>query len=290
MMLATTTIAARASNQGGWTCPRWLLGVVGACSLLAPQVALSAERVDELTWLRQLQERRPDLVSQHAGGVAAPGWLALVLHPQWRGQLLDEGSSWESILGAEYSADLRARDRLWVSALRAAHKAIEPSPRLRAGGVDERVYVGYRIGSPGPWRDGDGFVRKVYLSFETPERDLGAGQLAGFAQHLAGLGFDGAFKVDLRPGLARFTYNQLILYLDDASSVECAEAAALAFFGDGLSTVGRGVDPPPAQGAPALNWHQFLLTGGYPSLPLEVRTWLEVSAPLSADLTSCESP
>ncbi len=126
-------------------------------------------------------DQRPDLMAQHDGGVDAPAWRALALHPQYRPQLLKSGATWETVVAAEYTSERRERDRLWAIAVRAAHNAVAPSDEVRAGGVDVRVYVGYRVGDPGPWRGDDGLVRKVHLSFDDPEQDLSAARLAGFA-------------------------------------------------------------------------------------------------------------
>ncbi len=251
------------------------------------ELATAADRVDELGWLTALNEQRPDLVTQHDGGVDDPAWRALVLHPRYRQQMLNPGATWDTVLAAEYTLGRRERDRLWAIALRAAHQAVVPHAGVRAGGVDAQVYVGYRIGEPGPWRGTDGTVRKLYLSFVDPERDLSAARLAGFAQHLATRGFDGAFKVDLRPGLARFTYNQLILYLADPSHTDCAESAATAYFAEALSTLGRGVDPAPLQGERPLDWHHFLLTGRYAELPDEVKEWAENAVPPATGPVAC---
>lgn len=256
-------------------------------ALAASPVAVAADRVDEVGWWTTLSEKRPELLVERGGDVDDPGWRALVLHPRYRAQLLAPGATWETVLGAEYTPERRERDRLWAVAVRAAHRAVQPAHGVQAGGVDDRVYVGYRVGDPGSFRGDDGYVRKLYLSFDDPERDLSAARLAGFAQHLAALGVDTAFKVDLRPGLARFTYNQLILYLGHPSQAACIEAAALTWFGDGLSTVGRGVDPPLKAGERPQEWHHFLLSGGYEGLPAEAKTWLEEATAPSPSLGSC---
>jgi len=263
-----------------------LLWALFGCTPAAPETP----RVDELAWLKTLQAQRPEALETEARGVYDPGWRALVLHPRHRARFLDEEVSLD-LLVRDATPEEQQRERVWRVALRAAHRAANPTDGVRPSVLNDAFYVGYRVGEPTTFDDDAGYTYKIYLSVASPDHHLSAAGLAGFAQALAAAGVDAAFKVDLRPGLARHTYNQVILYLDGTAepfaAARCVEAVAHDHYGAALSTVGRGVDPPIE---PRTDWHHFLLTGGFDALPEPVKDWVQTAEPPATDPSLCHRP
>jgi hypothetical protein len=224
-------------------------------------------RVDELGYLRSLQARRPGLMQQHAGSVDDPAWQALVIAPEYREAILGQSyATYLGVLAAEYSAAEMAADRAWALSLlewgrTAGHGDVVPF-------ADRGVYVGLRVGEQS--RIAGDYTYKVFLGFADFRTQLSASTYAAFGAALSRHGFDGASKVDLREGATRFRYNQLVVYARSGAMAQCAERVAEDFFGATLE--------PSLTGGRPLDWHHFLLTGGYDQLPAEARAFVEYAA------------
>lgn len=240
--------------------------------------------LDEPAWLADLQAHRPELMTQHEGSIRDPAWQALVIRPQYRAELLaTDTATYETLVAREYTAAQRVRDASWAQALRDAAATFVPTVDVSRAGYDIHAYVGYRVGPPfGP--DGDGLVYKVFFEFVDFERSLSPDRYAGFVSRLESAGFRGDSKIDLRPGQARFQYNNLIVHTSSIAMARCAEAVGLATFGDEVLHVARGIDAP-VDGRPT-NWHQFLLTGRYDALSATVKDFVAYRTPIGVP-SSC---
>ena len=234
--------------------------------------------LDQLSWVGTLRERYPSLMEQDSERVTDPTWLAIVLHPSLREEFLASGEPMPDFIERRYSPEERDQDVLWATGLRSAHRAYQAHGGIRPAGVNSEAYAGYLVGSPLDWR-ADGFVRKIYLTFEAFDEELGPGQLLAFAQRLASRGCTASFKVDLRPAVARFGYNQLIVYVSDSNHADCVEDAAEAHYGRALLLTTRGVDPPVEPGESPVPWNGFLRLGEVDDLPPKARAYLTSKQP-----------
>jgi hypothetical protein len=242
--------------------------------------------LDEPAYLAELQAQRPDLVVQHQGSVRDPAWQALVIRPRFRAELLaGNDRTYETIVAREYTDAERASDASWAQSLRDAELAFDPTDRVARGGYDTRAYASYRQGDAA--RDADGFDYKAFFELADFHTSLSAARYAGFAERLGAVGFRGDSKIDLRPGAVRFEYNDVIVHAPSIDLARCAEAVGIAWFGAAIEHIARGVDPPPA-GKP-LDWHHFLLTGGFGQLPAAVRDFVQYRTPV-AGIEICPEP
>jgi len=156
--------------------------------------------LDAPSWLAELQTSRPDLASQHRGGIDDPGWQALVMRPQYRGELITSPTStYESIVAREYSPKERKVDQDWAHDMRDAWARQPWTATLRDGGSPNDVYVDFRVG-PDARMGEDGNVYKVFFELDDVPRSIGPDRYFGFGRALERAGFVGASKVDLRPG------------------------------------------------------------------------------------------
>lgn len=261
----------------------WLILVL-ACTRPSAPLPTPVPTVDQPAWLAELVAHRPGLVRLHEGSVQDPAWEALVLRPRYRAAFLaSETETVETLLAREYTDAQRTSDVSWVRSLRDARGAFVPTATIDLGGYDGRAYVGYRLG-PRIAYDADGLVYKAFFEFSDFQRSLSAERYAGFVAALEALGFRGDSKIDLRSGRTRFQYNQLIVHAPSIEMARCAEAVGLAYFGDEVEHVARGVDVV-GDGRP-LDWHHFLLTGRYAALPDSVRDFVAYRLPV-ADRTVC---
>ena len=109
---------------------------------------------------------------------------------------------------------------------------------------------------------------------------LSADALDHLAQELDTGGFDGSFKVDLRPGATRFHYHQLIMYAASAEMAACGERIVRAVAGDALRHTSRGIDAPPRlTDAVRTDWHHLLLRGAWHRVPGEEQAYVRYEVP-----------
>ena len=238
--------------------------------------ASSPVRVDELEYLRQLQERRPGLMAQHSGGVDDPAWQALVIVPEYRAAILAQSyATHDGVLAAEYSPEERKADQDWASQSQSFMRSMQASATLTPR-VTDNVYVWFTMGPPGHDADDAGFTYKSFFTFTDFLTALAPEAYRALSATMAERGFRGTSKIDLRPGATRFHYNQLIVYSSSPAMAACAESIVAGASGAQLAYVARGVDPPPSMtGGRPMDWHHFLLTGRYADLPPAVRDYVE---------------
>lgn len=249
-----------------------LLGL-WACALSAVAAAPGLV-LDATDWLETLRAGRPELVTQHDGGIDDPAWQALVIRPRYRDELLGSETTYEGLVARDYSAAQRSSDAAWAERLRDAQRSLPATPTLRPAGYPIEAYVGYRVGPKGPLVDPIGVTYKVFFELDDFQTALAPDRYVAFSRALEQAGFVGDSKIDLRPGQVRFQYNNVIVHAPSVEMAECAEAIGLAYFGGQVLHVARGVD------ADGLDWHHFLLTGRFGQLPPQVRAFVHHREPL----------
>jgi hypothetical protein len=244
-----------------------------------PQAPSSVPFLDAPAWLAELQTSRPELASQHRGGIDDPAWQALVMRPQYRSELITTPTAtYASIVAREYSSKERKADEAWAQEMRDAWAKQQWTATLRDGRSPNEVYVDMRVG-PDTRMGEDGHVYKVFFELDDIPRSVSPDRYFGFGRALERAGFGGASKVALRPGQVRFQYNNVIVYAPSLAMAECAEAVGLSYFADQLLHVGRGVDVI----AEKTDYHHFLLTGGFDRLAPDVQAFIRHRAPLPAN-------
>ncbi len=232
--------------------------------------------VDQVSWYALLSRHRPELMEQHDGGTDDPAWQALVLRPQYRPELIRSPTlTYEAIVAREYDDAERSADAAWAERMEQAQIAFEPTPTVRPGRFPADVYTSMVIGFPGALRDPRGFSFKVLLEVDDVLEHLGPEQVAGFAEALEAARFVGDFKVDLRPGHTRFQFNNVIIHAPTPEHASCAEATSRRYFAGHLRHVARGVDD--MRGESGVDWHHFLLTGGFDVLAADLRAFIEAA-------------
>lgn len=237
--------------------------------------------LDEPGYLSQLLVNRPVLMSMHSGSVQDPAYLALVIRPQFRDQILfHKPDTYQTIMTRQYSMEERASDVAWVKALQQAQLQFQSDASVYPAGYPIQAFVGYKVGPNVPIHDQGGLDYKVFFEFADFQKTLSPSAYAGFARYLSQLGFQGDSKIPLQPGQARFQYNNLIVHAPSIPLAQCAEAAGIAYFGrQAIAHIARGVDVGLAPGGKPTDWHHFLLTGGFGGLPGSVQDYVRYRTP-----------
>jgi hypothetical protein len=300
------TATARSTDSGagdGFVHP------LPAASLVA---APGPYRVDQLAYLQQLQQRRPDLIQDpNFPGV---GYQTMMMRPAWRGALLSGQETPATLEAKSYPLAERNVDQAWMAGQRTAWASMTASlnqkldelglPHDAQGYGDPRVlasfpvqpaaynpsqYVGYRVGAPIDIRDSNGLTWLSYICFKSPSQSLSPALFQGFMAALGNAGFHGDAKIVVGgpPGetsgetFEYFQYNNIIVHGRAEADGLIAEATAQRFFGSSIASMGRGLDVAdlgkgPAVTAPQDVWSVYLLKhgGDVSSLPAQARQYV----------------
>jgi hypothetical protein len=238
--------------------------------------ALAAPPIlDEVDWLDDLTAARPNLVAKSDAGIYDPAYAALVIRPAYREEIRTSTATYASIVAREYTADARKEDDIWATSLRDAQRRFRPHRRSRVASYALEAYTGYAVGDG--LQDENGVTYKVFLEVKDHVTTLSAASWLGFVDALDTAGFVGDTKIDLRPGVTRFRYNDVIVHAPSIAAARCAEAVGVAYFGAAILHVARGIDPPPSNGP--IDWHHFLLTGAFGKLPRNIQDFVRYVGP-----------
>jgi hypothetical protein len=237
----------------------------------------SPVRVDEIAYLRQLEERRPGLMAQHSGGVDDPAWQALVIAPEYRTAILEQHyATYAGVIAEEYSPEERKRDQEWAAQFLAFMRSLQPTATLVPQLIGKNDSVGFAIGQDPKAIDDAGFSYKSFYGFTDFVTALAPEAYRTLASTLVERGFQGASKIVVLPATTRFRYNQLVVYSASPAMAACGESIVASVYGAQIAHVARGVDPPPAlTDGERTDWHHFLLTGRYADLPPALRAYVE---------------
>jgi hypothetical protein len=239
----------------------------------------SVYRVDQLTYLRNLADRRPDLLKD-----PQIGYQAMMLRPAYRAELLSTSETPASLVAAHYTQSMRDLDAAWVGSQQAAEQALAADIQraLDNAGVPDRPavlarfpvkaaaynikdYVGYFPNAGGKIWDSHNLVWLVYFCFHDAQTGFTPDHFRGYMQALAAAGFHGDAKIPVLPGQVRFQYNNLIVHAHSEVDARLAEKIGLDYFGASLSCTGRGLDvgdPNRTNGENGVVWSTYLLNGG----------------------------
>jgi tetratricopeptide (TPR) repeat protein len=213
----------------------------------------SVPRIDELSYWHQIGP----VVSE------SERHEALMLKPKYRQVLLSGQKKLGAIL-TDYSDTERETDDRWIKAHQAALQSFHPQPDqlISVAGYNPNQFVGYRIGKQQRIPDQDGICYKVFFEFQDPIRDLSPELYLQFSRELAKAGFIGDSKIGMRPGYARFFYNNVIVHATDPDDAKKAERVGFSVFGSRLAHYARGVDvmQTSVNRFPSQDWHEFLST------------------------------
>jgi hypothetical protein len=237
----------------------------------------SPARVDELAYLRELQNRRPGLMAQHSGGINDPAWQALVIAPEYRAAILEQHyATYAGVLAEEYSPEERKGDQEWANGVLSFMTGLQPTRTLVPQLIGKNDSVGFAMGLDPKAVDAAGFSYKSFYGFADFATALAPEAYRTLATTLVERGFQGASKIVVLPATTRFRYNQLVVYSSSPAMAACGEAIVADVYGAQITHVARGIDPPPSvtDGEPT-DWHHFLLTGRYGDLPSAVREYVE---------------
>lgn len=233
--------------------------------LAGPSAAQPAvPRVDQAAYARELRAKRPDLWLRRADLCKDN----LILKPVYRERVLSGKDDHESILAREYTAEKKELDRRWAERHRAWVAKIrreKPALPYEPKSFPEDLHVGYKVGAAKARPDGFVFY-KVYLEFKDFEKDLSPEGYAGFMKALAEAGYQGGSKIQLRPGVARFKFNNVVLHANSMADARLAEKVGLAHFAGALASTGRGLDIDLDEEG-GLDWSQYLCIGDLTRLP-----------------------
>lgn len=280
-----------------------------ACSHDAPVSAPAAPNdqpnidvpvIDELGYLAELRQSRPDLL-------ATDCYDTLVLRDVYRQAVLAGSETYASIEKARYTAEERASDQAWIESQQRAELLVcsqqsgaggcknicnaacavcplgdapassgATRPAMFVSGYGLCAFVGYAegAGTGGPLYDPAGVILdfKVFFEFGSDfAEQLSPDAFVEFSKRLAAAGFRGDAEIPSDPSLpgqVRFQYNNIIVHGHSPADAVIAEKIGLAMFGAVLAGHGRGLDvgTPPNASSP-LDWHHFLCTGGFDGLP-----------------------
>lgn len=285
----------------------------------APE-AVGPARINELDWVREVRERRPDLFEQDC-------FNTLTLSPWYRAELIEAGTSYRALESKYYTTEQRRVDEKWTAAQQQAEIAqcegaghaggcarvcaspCDPCPGewprtsrgtgalLRqpflASGYPLCKAVGYQVDSSGQRSlyDESGVVEswKVFFDFKPDFAEkFSPASYQEFTRKLASAGFDGDSKLVTTtsdPGRVRFSYNDVIVHARSPSDGVLAEEVGLAHFGEALVGYGRGLDVGRAPNASdSTDWHHFLCQGSLDSLPPEALRYVRFEPLGSSEL------
>jgi hypothetical protein len=234
-------------------------------------------RVDELGYLRELESRRPGLMTQHSGGINDPAWQALVITPAYRTAMLDQRyATYAGVVAEEYSSEERTRDQEWATQVLTFMGSLQPTTTLVPQLIGKNDSVGFRIGQDATTEDDAGFSYKSFFGFTDFVTALAPDAYRTLATTLVERGFRGASKIVVLPATTRFRYNQLVIYSSSPAMAACGEAIVASVYGAQIAYVARGIDPPASlTDGERTDWHHFLLTGRYSDLPPALRQYVE---------------
>lgn len=283
--------------------------------------ATGPARIDELAWVQEVRQRRPDLFEKDC-------FNTLTLSPWYRAELLDSGSTYRDLEAKYFTTEQRRTDRKWTIEQQQAEVAhcdgagraggcasvcVHPCDQcpsawtgaargtgalLRepflASGYPLCKAVGYTVDSSGQRSlyDKSGVVEswKVFFDFNAGFPELvSAASYQEFTRKLAAAGFDGDSKLVTTtsdPGRVRFSYNDVIVHARSPADGLLAEEVGLAHFAGVLDGYGRGLDVGSAPNArDSTDWHHFLCKGSLAGLPEEALSYVRFEP-----LASPESP
>lgn len=250
----------------------WLSALVEVATAGPPEV------IDSVQWYEDLARSRPELLAEPRHGIDDAGYAALVIRPAWRDEIRTTKATYASIVAREYIDVDRKADAVWAERLRQGQRVSTAHGRVRAGPYPLDAYASYTVGE-GPARDGEGWSYKVFFEVGDFQRTLTPDRYLAFVDALDAAGFHGDSKIDLRPGVTRFRYNDVIVHAPSIADARCAEAVGTAVFGGTILHVARGVDPPAARGDRPLDWHHALMAGLFDRLPQGFRDFVQYVGP-----------
>jgi len=235
--------------------------------------------LDQVAWLDTLIARRPTLMMQHVGTTSDPAWQALVIRPALRERLVGSATeTYQTLVTAEYTEAQKVSDRVWSTAMQAARFPPTPTLTWNSNAGD----VGFRVGAAGSLGLDQGYAPKVFFEFIDFDTALTPERVWGFAQRLEQVGFTGASKFTIPAEVLRFQYNNLIVYAPTIALGQCAEATGLEWFAGEIAHIGRGVDG--ELYGRSVDWHHFLLGGGFATLPEPFQDYVKYRTPNPAKM------